>query len=71
MNQKFKPSLMVYEGVPNAIHTLLAYRSEPSWCPTWLPAGRLVMGKTEMINQRLKVNCAGVPHDCRKPFVPA
>jgi hypothetical protein len=30
-----------------------------------------VMGKTEMINQRLKVNFAGVPHDCHKPFVPA
>jgi hypothetical protein len=29
------------------------------------------MGKMEMIKQRLKVNFASVPHDCRKPFVPA
>jgi hypothetical protein len=63
MNQRFKPSLKVYEGDPYAIHTSLAYRREPSWCPTWLQAGRLVMGKLEMNKQRLKVSFAGEPQN--------
>ena len=61
MNQRFKPSLKVYDGVPHAIHTPLAYWREPSWRPTWLQAGRLVMGKPEMNKQRLKVSFAGEP----------